>query len=58
MRLVEYVISDGEGTLIDHGYVELETGNEILEIFNEAAKGSSVTFEEVDPDDVEFHSLN
>lgn len=58
MRIVEYVVSNGEGTLLDHGFFELESDNQFADIFKEVPMGASVMFEEVDPDTVEFHTIN
>lgn len=58
MRLVEFVVSNGEGTLLDHGYFELDGDGQFAEIFRDIPKGASVMFEEIDPDTVEFHTIN
>lgn len=54
MRFLEYVISDGEGTLLDHGAFEWTEDNQITELISSAPKGALVCFEEIDPDQIEW----
>lgn len=48
MRVIEFCVSDGEGTLLDHGYFEWDDAK-IIDLFNNTPKGAAIMFEEIDP---------
>ena len=48
MRIIEFCVSDGEGTLLDHGYFEWSPAT-LLDLIEKTPKGSAIMFEELDP---------
>ena len=47
MRIIEFCVSDGEGTLLDHGYFEWDN-ERLIELIDKTPKGAAIMFEELD----------